>query len=64
MKEIIYHIFADVTQCISPKYKINPKKYKNCQLIAEKNGGYMQFLHKPTNKILKIAINSHIYRPI
>lgn len=60
--------FADVTEDMHiPKRlvgKLEPKTYKNCQLMTEKHGGYLQFWHEPTKKVLRIALNSHIYQPI
>ena len=56
--------YADVTEDVSPQYKKVAKTYKNCQLMTEKHGGYLQFYHPPTNHILRIAMNSHFYTPI
>ncbi len=60
--------FADVTEDMHiPKRlrgKLEPKTYKNCQLMTEKHGGYLQFWHEPTQKVLRIALNSHYYQPI
>lgn len=56
--------FADVTEDIPSSVKLQPQTYHNCQLMVEKHGGYLQFFHKETNSILRIAINSHIYQPV
>ena len=56
--------WADVTEDISPRYKVTPTTYKGCQLMVEKHGGYLQFWHEPTKQVLRIAMNSHIYTPI
>ena len=60
--------FADVTEDMHiPKNlrgKLEPKTYKNCQLMTETHGGYLQFWHEPTKKVLRIALNSHYYQPI
>lgn len=56
--------FADVTQDLPGYLKIKPKTYKNCQLMAEKHAGYLQFYHEPTKDVLRIAMNSNIYRPV
>lgn len=54
--------FADVTED-RPNYVNNPITYKNCQLLTEKHGGYLQFWHEETQQKLRIAINSHYYTP-
>lgn len=56
--------FADVTEDLPSHVKFEPKTYKNCQLMSQKHGGYLQFFHKPTGRILRIAMNSNIYRPV
>lgn len=56
--------FADVTEDISSHFKVKPKTYKNCQLMTETHGGYLQFWHEPTKQVLRIAMNSHYYTPI
>lgn len=60
--------FADVTQDrnipSSLKGKLEPDTYKNCQLLAEKHGGCLQFFDHATSEIHRIAINSNIYSPI
>jgi len=55
--------FADVTQDLPGSLKFEPRTYENCQLMAEKHGGYLQFFHKPTGEVLRIAMNSHYYHP-
>lgn len=62
--ETLLPYFADVTEDIAPYYKIEPKTYRNCQLMTEKHGGYYQFWHEETKQVLRIAINSHYYQPI
>ncbi len=56
--------FADVTEDIARHYKVTPTTYKNCQLMTEKHGGYLQFFHKESNQVLRIALNSHYYTPV
>ncbi len=56
--------FATVTEDVPNQYKFARKTYKNCQLLTEKHGGYLQFWHEPTKQVLRIAMNSHIYTPI
>lgn len=56
--------FADVTQDLPSNLRFKPKTYYNCQLMSEKHGAYLQFYHKPTKQILRIAMNSHYYTPI
>ena len=58
--------FADVTEDLpgsATKYGLKPKTYKNCQLLVAKHGGYKEFYHKKSKKTLRIALNSHTYRP-
>ena len=56
--------FADVTEDLPSSVKLQPKTYKNCQLMTETHGGYLQFYHKETKQILRIAMNSHTYYPV
>ena len=56
--------FADVTEDLPSSVKFEPKTYKNCQLLVEKYGEYLQFYHEPTKEILRIAINSNTYVPV
>lgn len=63
-EETLLPYFADVTEDISPCYKIKAKTYKGCQLMSEKHGGYLQFYHAPTKEVLRIAMNSNYYTPI
>jgi len=56
--------FADVTEDLPGSVKLKPNTYKNCQLMTEKHGGYLQFWHEPTKQVLRIAMNSHYYTPI
>lgn len=57
--------FADVTQDINPIYQIEPKTFKNCQLMTEKYGeGYLQFFDHSTKEVHRIAMNSNYYIPI
>jgi len=63
-KEKFMPYFADVTEDISKRYKFKPTTYKNCQLLTEKHGGYLQFWHEETKQVLRIAMNSHYYTPI
>jgi hypothetical protein len=63
-KEKFLPYFADVTEDINPTYKVEAKTYKNCQLMTEKHGGYLQFFHEGSGEVLRIAINSHYFTPI
>lgn len=54
---------ADVTQCIPGYLNIKSKTYKDCVLMTEKHGGYLQFFHPDTEKVLRIALNSNTYTP-
>jgi len=59
--------FADVTEDLpgsATKHGLKPKTFKNCQLMTEKHGGYLQFYHPKTKQVLRIAMNSHYYTPI
>lgn len=57
--------FADVTEDIPTSCRgLKAKTYKGCQLMSQKHGGYLQFLHEPTGEVLRIAINSNYYTPI
>jgi hypothetical protein len=58
--------FADVTEDLPSSYKrlLKPKTYKNCQLLSQKSGGYLEFYYKPTKQTLRIAMNSHTYEPV
>lgn len=56
--------FADVTEDLPGSIKLEPKTYKNCQLMTETHGGYLQFWHEETKQVLRIAMNSHIYTPL
>jgi hypothetical protein len=55
---------AEVWQDIARYYKITPKRYDDCNLMAEKHGGYYQFKCNKTGEVLRIALNSHNYKPI
>lgn len=55
--------FADVTEDTSVR-TITPKTYHNCQLMTEKHGGYLQFFHKESGEVLRIALNSNYYTPL
>ncbi len=59
--------FANVTEDLPASMnhlKIVPRVWKNCQLMTEKHGTYLQFYHKKTDTVLRIAINSNYYEPI
>jgi len=59
--------FADVTQDLptsSRKLGLIPETYKNCQLLAETHGGYLQFFDWKTREIHRIAMNSNTYTPV
>ena len=62
--EKFFPYFADVTQDLPSSIKFEPKTWKRCQLMAEKHGGYMQFLHHETGEVLRIAMNSNYYEPV
>jgi hypothetical protein len=51
--------FADVTEDLPGHHE--PLTYERCQLMTEKRGGYLQFLHHGTGMTLVIAINSYTY---
>ena len=55
---------ADVTEDLPSHVKFEPKTYKNCKLMSEKHGSYLQFWHKETKEVLRIAMNSNIYSPV
>ena len=58
--------FADVVEDLPhsiTKHGHKPTEYKNCQLMVEKHGGYLQFWHEETKQVLRIALNSHNYTP-
>ena len=52
---------ADVTEDISARYGFEPTTYKGCQLMTETHGPYLQFKDIDSGKVLRIAINSHVY---
>ena len=56
--------FADVEEDLPGSIKLEPKTFHNCQLMREKHNGYLQFYHKPTDQVLRIAMNSNIYHPL
>ena len=56
--------FADVTQDLPGHCKFEPDTYKNCQLMTETHGPYLQFFDWKTEKVLRIAINSNTYSPL
>lgn len=56
--------YADVTEDLPSGIKLEPKTYKNCQLMSQKHGGYLQFYHKGTDTVLRIALNSNFYTPV
>lgn len=60
--------FADVTQDINIpsalKGMLEPDTYKNCQLLAEKHGGCLQFFDHTTKEVHRIALNSNNYEPV
>jgi hypothetical protein len=59
--------FADVTQDLptsSLKVGLIPETYKNCQLLAETHGAYLQFFDWKTREIHRIAMNSNTYTPV
>jgi hypothetical protein len=60
--------FADVTQDRNIpealKDKITLETYKNCQLLAEKHGAYLQFFDHATGEVHRIALNSNSYTPV
>ena len=56
--------FADVTEDVSGRYKQFATTYRDCQLMTERHGGYLQFWHEETKQVLRIAFNSNYYTPI
>ena len=56
--------FADVTEDLPAKFKFEPKTYKNCQLLTQKHGGYLEFFHHESGETLRIAMNSNTYSPL
>jgi len=56
--------FADVTEDLPGSCKFEPKTYKNCQLMTETHGAYLQFFDHQTKEVLRIAINSNSYSPL
>ena len=56
--------FADVTADIPGYMNITPDTYKNCQLMTETHGAYLQFFDHKTETVLRIAINSNTYTPV
>ncbi len=59
--------FADVTEDLPASIKLEPRTYKNCQLMVPKHGGYLQFYYRgkgTKDEILRIAMNSNYYTPI
>jgi len=63
-KEKFMPYFADVTEDVPSQYKFSRRTFKNCQLLTEKHGGYLQFFHKESGEILRIALNSNFYIPL
>jgi hypothetical protein len=65
-EEKLLPYFACVTEDLpysASRFGLTPKTYKNCQLMTEKHGSYLQFWHEETKQVLRIAINSHYYQP-
>lgn len=61
--------WADVTQDINmPKTLIKkglkPEVFKDCQLLSQTHGGYLEFWYEETKQKLRIAINSNTYNPL
>jgi hypothetical protein len=52
---------ATVTEDIPAYLKIKPESYKNCQLMMETHGGYLQFKDLDTGEKYRIAVNSNYY---
>lgn len=64
-KEKFLPFFADVTEDLPSSCRMfEPKTWTNCQLMTEKHGGYLQFFHKPSGEVLRIALNSNYYTPV
>lgn len=57
---------ADVTEDLpsSCRKMMTPKTYKNCVLMSETHGTYLQFYHEKSKTVLRIAINSNYYQPV
>ncbi len=56
--------FADVTEDLPSSRKWKPKTYKNCQLLSQKHGNYLEFFDHETKQTLRIAMNSNFYNPV
>jgi len=63
-KVIFLPYFADVTEDLPGSCKFPPQTYKNCQLLRQKHGGYLEFFDHETKKTLRIALNSNTYTPV
>lgn len=62
---IFLPFFADVTEDLPSSMKrIIPDTYKNCQLLTQKHGGYLEFFHHETKTTHRIAMNSNTYTPV
>jgi len=55
---------ADVTEDLPSHCKFEPKTYKKCLLMAETHGSCLQFYHEESKEVLRIALNSHTYKPV
>ena len=56
--EKFFPYLADVIEDLPPgclDAGLKPKTYKNCVLMTEKHGGYLQFYHSGTQQVLRIA---------
>ncbi len=56
--------FADVTEDLPLSCNWKPRTYKNCQLLSQKHGSYLEFFDHKTQTTLRIAMNSNIYHPV
>jgi len=64
---IFLPFFADVTADLptsARKIGVIPDTYKNCQLLTQKHGGYLEFFHHETETTHRIAMNSNTYKPV
>lgn len=52
---------SNIREDIPGSIKLEPRVYKNCKLMTEKHGLNLQFYYPPEKKVLRIAMNSHVW---
>lgn len=52
---------SDIVEDLPGSIKLEPRVYKNCNLMTEKHGLNLQFYYPPEKKVLRIAMNSHVW---